>query len=194
MLHVEDIYFVETFEQLRVLSDPFRIKILYALDDGLKTSKMIADDFGLAPSKVRYHMKELERAGLVKIEKTEEKNGILQKFYGPVANVISLDRILPKLNGDLGDFADSFRENALLLLDQTKAVIRKTDASAFNTDALWFEKLYVTPKERKLLEQKMRELNELILSFRTDQPKDQAVKYQISMIAFPVPEDNGGEE
>ncbi|WP_236841093.1 helix-turn-helix domain-containing protein [Brevibacillus formosus] len=42
------------------------------------TGKQLAT---LSPSKVHYHLKELESHGFVEVVRTEEKNGIVQKFY-----------------------------------------------------------------------------------------------------------------
>ena len=93
-------YYVQNIEQLKVFSDPLRIKILRELSNEPKTSKMLSVILDLSPSKVNYHMTELERVGLAYVAKTELKNGILQKFYLPIAKKISLDKIGDLINDD----------------------------------------------------------------------------------------------
>ncbi|WP_228485582.1 winged helix-turn-helix domain-containing protein [Thermaerobacillus caldiproteolyticus] len=70
---MEDIFYVDDLNQLKALSDPFKVKILWEIDEVPKTGKMLADQLHLSPSKVRYHLTELEKVGLIKIDRTEEK-------------------------------------------------------------------------------------------------------------------------
>lgn len=90
-------YFViDTPEQLKAVSDPLRIRILTALIFKEATGKQLADEFQMSASKVHYHVHELENNGLVEMVRTEEKNGILQKFYRAVAvDYIVSEGLLP---------------------------------------------------------------------------------------------------
>ncbi|QKY70532.1 helix-turn-helix domain-containing protein [Lentibacillus sp. CBA3610] len=58
-----------------------------------KTGKMLAVKLDLPASKMRYHLTALEKAGLVEIERTEVINGIVQKFYRPIAKDIRREGI-----------------------------------------------------------------------------------------------------
>ena len=95
-----EIYFVQNIEQLKVFSDTLRIKILRELNKEPKTSKMLSVLLELSPSKVNYHLTELERVGLAYVAQTKLKNGIQQKFYLPIANKISLDKVGELINPD----------------------------------------------------------------------------------------------
>ena len=44
------------------------------------------------PSKVHYHVKELERIGVVEIVNTKEKAGIVEKFYLPTADTFKVEK------------------------------------------------------------------------------------------------------
>ncbi|PSR25449.1 MAG: transcriptional regulator [Sulfobacillus benefaciens] len=78
-------YVVQDHDTLRVLSDPIRMQILGLLISHERTGKQIANHMKMSASKVHYHLKELEHKNLVRVVRTEEKNGILQKFYRAVA-------------------------------------------------------------------------------------------------------------
>jgi len=107
-----DIYYVNNIEQLKVFSDTLRIRILRELNNEPKTSKMLSVLLELSPSKVNYHLTELERVGLAYVAKTELKNGILQKFYSPIAKKISLDKIDELINTDSeSDNSNELRES-----------------------------------------------------------------------------------
>ena len=187
---MRDIYYVEDLEQLKVLSEPLRIKILWELDSNGKTGKMIADKLELPPSKVRYHLKELEKAGFIQIEKTEEKNGIMQKFYRTVARMISLEKIIPKVNREKHDLDDIFKENALAQLEKMQSKLRQTETIDWESDLQWFEEFWLTKDELGQLKEKMREVSSLAKDFHKDYRKDDAEKYYVSTILLPVTEDD----
>jgi DNA-binding Lrp family transcriptional regulator len=79
-------------EQLKVLSNNLRVKILNLFDDWLpRTNKQIADALQLPPSKVHYHVRELERVGLLRLVETRERGGVVEKFYLPIAMNIKIE-------------------------------------------------------------------------------------------------------
>ncbi|GCE21233.1 helix-turn-helix domain-containing protein [Dictyobacter kobayashii] len=87
---MEDTYIIGSLEQLRAISDQLRVTILHVLRDQAMTTKQLGDRLELAPAKVHYHVRELERVGLVQLVETREKGGILEKYYQPVARNFSV--------------------------------------------------------------------------------------------------------
>jgi hypothetical protein len=49
------------------------------------TVKMLGTDLGEPPAKVHYHVRELERIGVIRLVETREKGGVLEKYYRAVA-------------------------------------------------------------------------------------------------------------
>lgn len=92
---------VETLEQLKAVSDSLRLQIITMLVKEEHTGKQLATLLSLSASKVHYHLKELESHGFVEVVRTEEKNGIVQKFYRAVAFDFKVsDALLPSLRDD----------------------------------------------------------------------------------------------
>ncbi|MFS0555303.1 ArsR/SmtB family transcription factor [Brevibacillus sp. 179-C9.3 HS] len=92
---------VETLEQLKAISDSLRLQIITLLVKEAYTGKQLATILSLSASKVHYHLKELESHGFVEVVRTEEKNGIVQKFYRAVAYDFKVsDDLLPSLRED----------------------------------------------------------------------------------------------
>ncbi|HEX7063707.1 MAG TPA: helix-turn-helix domain-containing protein [Bacillales bacterium] len=182
---MKDIYYVEDLNQLKVLSDPFRVKILWELNESSKTGKMLADQLELPPSKMRYHLKELEKVGLIVIERTEEKNGILQKFYSPIAKVISLEKIIPVINGNSSKATDVLIESALMSLEKSKSLLRKTETNNVTPHNLiqGYDTLALTPEEFTEFKEK---LNKLKASFHKKNSNNGAELYHINVTAFPI--------
>ncbi|MFM1654411.1 ArsR/SmtB family transcription factor [Brevibacillus sp. B_LB10_24] len=91
-------FIIESSEQLRTVSDPLRLHLLHLLMKEEYTGKQLADIIGVSASKIHYHLKELEQQGFIEIVRTEEKNGIMQKFYRSVAFDYKIsDELLPSL-------------------------------------------------------------------------------------------------
>ncbi|GED69015.1 hypothetical protein BRE01_27170 [Brevibacillus reuszeri] len=92
---------VETLDQLKAVSDALRMQIITMLVKDEYTGKQLATQLSLSASKIHYHLKELENHGFVHVVRTEEKNGIMQKFYRSVAYDFKVsDDLLPSLRED----------------------------------------------------------------------------------------------
>lgn len=81
-----------TIEEIRAFTDPYRTEILATFNrmGEPATVKQIADKMGEVPAKVHYHVKKLEKVGILELVRTEEINGIVAKFYSPVADAFQI--------------------------------------------------------------------------------------------------------
>jgi len=87
-------YEIETNEQLRAIADMRRARILELLRDQPMTVTQLGELMGEAPAKIHYHVRELEKVGLLRLAETREKGGILEKYYQPIAREISVEKQL----------------------------------------------------------------------------------------------------
>jgi len=87
-------YEIEAVEQLRAIADMLRLRIIDLLQEHPMTVTQLGDILGIAPAKVHYHVRELEKVGLLRLVETREKGGILEKYYQPVAKDISVAKSL----------------------------------------------------------------------------------------------------
>lgn len=90
MEDIPDNYDLESVEQLRAISDELRIRILDTLARQRMTVTQLGEQFGIAPARAHYHVRELERVKLVKLVETRENRGILEKYYRSVAKSTSV--------------------------------------------------------------------------------------------------------
>lgn len=65
----------------KVLSHPLRVRILRALEDGMASPNQIARRLDAPLPNVSYHVRALERAGLIVLEKTEPRRGAVEHYY-----------------------------------------------------------------------------------------------------------------
>ncbi|WP_051791101.1 ArsR/SmtB family transcription factor [Amycolatopsis jejuensis] len=70
----------------RVLADPLRIRLLEALATEPQSVKELAEWVGMAADRLYYHLRQLERAGLVEVcEYRRIDGGKVERVYAPVA-------------------------------------------------------------------------------------------------------------
>lgn len=87
-------YLVSDLETLRVLADPLRIQIIERLTPAPRTVKQVAAELGLPPTKLYYHIKQLEERGLIQVVETRLVSGILEKQYRATARRYHVDKTL----------------------------------------------------------------------------------------------------
>jgi len=129
---------IETLDQVRAVSDPLRLQILTKLIRQEYTGKQLATLLSASASKVHYHLKELETQGFVEVVRTEEKNGIVQKFYRAVAyDFVFSEDLLPTL----GDDSSLLQESMLNQLREAISRIYEAPEESFRMFANEAERL-----------------------------------------------------
>ncbi|MGQ0800362.1 MAG: helix-turn-helix domain-containing protein [Pseudomarimonas sp.] len=116
---------------LRVLSDPLRSFVVYSLVTQAKTVRQLAAELGCPPTRLYYHMQQLEKHGLVVVENTRMVSGIVEKHYRAAARELFLDRSAFTASGT----PDRSRVEALLgfVFDQSRVEIqRQIEAGAID--------------------------------------------------------------
>jgi DNA-binding transcriptional ArsR family regulator len=95
---MQDILYIESVEQAVSLLHPLRIDLLKRMDEP-RTCPELASLFDSTPQKIYYHVKALEKAGLV--EKVEERRvrGVVEGYYQAKARSYWL---APHLVGQIG--------------------------------------------------------------------------------------------
>ncbi|GAA1409800.1 ArsR/SmtB family transcription factor [Catellatospora coxensis] len=76
---------IDDVATLKALADPIRMAILeLAMAEPARTwtAKEFAGIVGISPTKIYYHLNQLEQHGLVQIRDTRVVNGIIEKQYG----------------------------------------------------------------------------------------------------------------
>lgn len=88
---------VSDFEVIKILSDPRRLGILRALMAAPATLTHLGQGMDLHPARVRYHLKLLEKAGLVALVHTKVVGNYTEKYYRATATAFNIQvPILPK--------------------------------------------------------------------------------------------------
>ena len=98
---MQDIFYIETVDQASTALKPIRIEILRRMAEP-RTCPELAEALGETPQKIYYHVKQLQKAGLV--EKVEERRvrGVVEGYYQAVARAYWL---APDLVSEIGGVA-----------------------------------------------------------------------------------------
>lgn len=127
MDNIPDIYNLETVEQLRTFADGLRMRLVDVLSQRAMTAKQLATLLGEPPSRTHYHLRELERVGLVRLVETREKGGILEKYYRAVARNFSIPDALLRAESpddgvaEMGRMVRAVSDNFLRAFSESKA-------------------------------------------------------------------------
>jgi DNA-binding transcriptional ArsR family regulator len=180
---MQETYELETIEQLRAIADILRIRIIDLLQNQPMTVTQLGDTLGMAPAKVHYHVRELERVGLLRLVETREKGGILEKYYQPIAKNISVSKTL---------FLTAPPDESLAAtsswLDQVKDGFQRAFRSSLEQKieepdlGLGFSHIYVTAAEQKQLQ---KQITELLQTFETRRAIDGEKALVIALISYP---------
>lgn len=117
--------------KLRVLADPVRSFIVYSLVTEAKTVKQLAAELDCPPTRLYYHLEQLQKHGLVFVERTRVVSGITEKSYRAAAK----DWVLDRSELAAGQGYDQARLDALLafVFDQSRLEIqRQAEAGALD--------------------------------------------------------------
>lgn len=88
-----DYYYLETVEQLQVLADPLRYRIVLLLGTP-RTGAQLGRLLGLPRTQVHYHLKQLEAARLIRLHSTGVNAGMTEKYYVVVGRILAFDRLI----------------------------------------------------------------------------------------------------
>lgn len=104
---MKDVYYFENLEQIRALREPTRWKMLNLLIEHPMTGSQLARVLGITRPLAHYHLKVLEKVGLVEFVEDHVLDGVVEKYYQALARQYRSDQLVDryrtvnyKKNGD----------------------------------------------------------------------------------------------
>ncbi len=170
-----DVLVVDSAEQHRALGNLTRHRILGLLLDRAMTGAQLADALGVLKGSVSFHLRALERAGLVRVVRTRPVRGVTERYYGRTARRYDLDRPGGDING------------APMLLRTVADEAERAGAQAAPTDMVTTTRARLDPERAAEFRDR---LAALVEEFRA-QPASEEAAYTLAMAFFrsepPVP-------
>lgn len=195
---IAETYQLQTVEQMRTVADPLRIRIFEALAQHAMTATQVGEELDIPAPKAHYHVRELERIGLVKLVETRERSGILEKYYRAVARNLQAPPQLLQ-SSDPGEIAGVITEmfsgmsqsflTALRRIAQEKAESFDSYLLSLSGDSVW-----MTPAEFK---ETVNAASDLFAPFRARRGIPEEREAQVTIIGYDTQlaiRDERGEE
>jgi DNA-binding transcriptional ArsR family regulator len=111
-------YVVKRLEQAKLLTDPFKLKLLERFAGGPVTTKQVADRMGEKAPRLYRHVDALVDEGLLTLVEEKPKRGTIERYYTTVADRFEVDP-------DLFSTVSEVRDDALQII---RAVLRDTES------------------------------------------------------------------
>jgi len=175
--------------QMKVLADPLRIRILELFCEE-RTTKQVAGILGQPPTRLYHHVAALERVGLVRLERTQQRRGALEKYYLAVAKTFSAD---PRLfsSGRTRQLREATHGMAAQIMENTSADLgllleRDEDAAALaQVGVLGYLEVRASARELKAIRAR---LMKFLKTCSGDRSKaDTSVRpYRLTIAFFPL--------
>jgi predicted transcriptional regulator len=193
---MKDILTLKALGQLKALSDPFRQRILEGFCAKPATTKQIAERLGEKPTKLYHHVEILAQAGLIKLVKTRQNRGTVEKYYQTVARKFAVDQQLlsptPTANEVMGEL-QTMVTNALQTslseahTDFAVDLTNKSDAACLPI-ATTHTRIRTSRKQIARLIQKLQKWSEECRAAHDDKGE---VEYNLTLAFYPVKERKG---
>ncbi len=92
-LEPQESYTLSDLDQVKVLADPLRVRLLESFCTE-RTTKQVAEMLGEKSTKLYHHVEALEKVGLIRLTRTRQNRGTLEKYYLSVARSFRVDSSL----------------------------------------------------------------------------------------------------
>ena len=179
------VYIVRELDQVKALTDPLRSKILEVLVNHEMTTKQVAQFLGEPPTKLYRHVDTLHKVGLIDMVRTNQKNGITEKYYRAVGSTFRIDQKL--FAQDLSDGAmDSAVEVMLNALENT--VVEVQEALKRKIENAQDLKFTFHQKTLNISTDKIEELNNRLTSIIDEYASENdpnVPRYRVGLIFYP---------
>ncbi len=170
---------INDLEQVKLLADPLKLKLLQAFAAEAKTTKQVAAELGQSITKLYRHVDALHDAGFLEVTEERQKRGTIERTFRATAERFEADRSL---------FSD---ESSTEGMDAARDLLRAGEeeilhaiASASDSDAeepvIMRLRCKASPKRIKALSQALTEWIEA--TQETDE--EEATEYYGAMVAF----------
>jgi DNA-binding transcriptional ArsR family regulator len=120
-------------QELRALAHPLRLRLIEHFARGPRTTMQVAADLGEPPTRLYHHVNALERAGILRLERTRQVRGTTEKYYGVAKRKLGIIRakdVTPGARASLRGLAtvvfDEAREELLAAMADPSGLTRET--------------------------------------------------------------------
>jgi DNA-binding transcriptional ArsR family regulator len=130
---MEDQYFFKSIDQIQATAEPTRWQILNLLIAKAMTGSQLARVLGIPRPLAHYHLKILEKVGLVEFQEERMRGGVVEKYFRAIARQFRSDHLVDgcrtsaSSNGVELQTGDIVRNLMLAMLEVAHADLAQSD-------------------------------------------------------------------
>ena len=184
-------FLIEDVETLKVLAHPQRLEILRNMEHP-RTVKEVAERIKADPTKLYYHVRMMEKAGIIRITDTNVVSGIIEKQYQVVARGYKVAEGLVTAesidDGTLTDLADSiFDSTQHMLRKSVQAGLFKPDGQyPYQTSALLTDMFRLNDDQLREFNEQMQAISDNLNRWTKENEDSNAQPYLFTIAFFPT--------
>jgi len=193
---LDEVYIIRELEQVKLLADPLRLRLLESFCREEKTTKQVANELDEKPTRLYHHVEALERVGLIRLARTQQNRGTVEKYYRAVAMSFRAEPGLfsSTLGGEAKE-TDVLTDLSTTLFDRTAREFREASQHADAQPATLEEEGLITMAEVHASTERIIRLRDRLMEVlqevsSEDEADDADEKHQrrfrLAIILFPL--------
>jgi DNA-binding transcriptional ArsR family regulator len=177
-------------EQMKVLVDPRRLRILELLCEEERTTMQVAEILGEPPTRLYHHVAALARVGLIRLARTRQSRGAVEKYYVAVAKAFSADPELfaSRQGPQAAEAAGTLATRVLdLTAEDLRALLAQGDSveNLNEQGILSYLEVHGTPREIEAIRAKLSKLIERCTT-GGGESRRRGTAYRLTIAFFPM--------
>lgn len=184
---MKDILVLRELDQIKAISHPYRLEIIECFEeDQPATAKQIADRMGEPHAKVNYHIKTLQKVGILELVDEKVKSGIIEKYYRPAAKTFVIDRSI--MNTSEKGVMESIHQASISIFENISNDFYRVVEVANDQEyvkMLHYHDYYLTLEEREELHRLLEITIENFVNDKKDKTREGTKAYSISTLVIP---------
>ena len=190
---IAESYTISSLEQIKVVADPLRVRILETLCLEPRTTKQVAEILGEKPTRLYHHVDALAEVGLIRLVDTRPVRGTTEKYYQAVARSFRTDPGLFSRSDAGDDDTRALADVATAVLSNVTGEVRDLILSGY--DLASAEDGLLSYVEVHASEDEIRALHDRLLAILSDlqemccddaEASDAERRYRLSIVWFPL--------
>ena len=193
-----DTYFLERTDQIRAIAETNRWRMLNLLIAKPMTGSQLARILGISRPRAHYHLKILEKVGLIRFLEERPFNHMIERYYQAIARSFRTDNLLAKA-GDSMDLDEESRQtheavhdiiHSMLALVEMDISSPQTQPSLMRTNFSYQEDVRLSRAQfrqmKEELQQVVRHFLECESQNRSSGTADELLPFRYTLILTPA--------
>jgi len=183
---MRELLVLKDLEQIKAISQEYRLSIIDAFEGVPKTAMHISEKMKEPHGRINYHIKMLEKVGIIEFVEEVTKFGVIEKYYCPVAKKLIIDSSAVALDDEMHDSISKVSLAFFEAISTDFYHAMENDRSGLTKKISYASDYYLTEREAKELYDK---LSRVVDDFLVDKevPRENTHRHFLAHMLVPMP-------